>query len=131
MSPPDFSTAASETSIDEAVIERVADRSAALTGEELADALVVVHAELIGRHSEYERTADYVTDDGVRAYRVEESAWDDLADAVDLGGEELPAVRAAHTEQARLMFSAAADAGDDFRSDQAGVVVGIDTAEQF
>jgi hypothetical protein len=27
--------------------------------------------------------------------------------------------------------SAAADAGDDFRSDQAGVVVGIDTAEQF
>lgn len=131
MSPPDFSTAASETSIDAAVIERVADRLEAITGERLADALVVVHAELIGRHAEYERTGDYVTGDGVRAYRVDESAWDDLGDAVGLEGEELVAVRAAHTEQARLAFSAAADARDDFATDEAGVVVGIDTAEQF
>lgn len=122
--------AANETSIDAAVIERVANR-ASLSGGELADALVVVHAELIGRHSEYERTGDYVTDDGVRAYRVDESEWDRLADAMDLEGEEAVAVRAAHTEQARLMFSAAVDARDDFASGEAGVVVGVDTAEEF
>ena len=129
MSPSDFSTVASETSIDEAVIERVADRTD-VAGDRLADALVVVHAELIGHHAEYERTAEYVTDDDVRAYRVDAAEWDRIADQTDLD-DAAAAVRAAHTEQARLLFSAAADAGDDFATDEAGVVVGIDTAEQF
>ncbi len=130
MSPSEFSTAASETSIDAPVIERVADRTP-VDGERLADALVVLHAELIGNHAEYERTADYVTDDGVRAYRVEAAEWERLADEVDLAGDVAAAARAAHTEQARLLFSAAPDAMDDFADDEAGVVVGIDTAEQF
>lgn len=131
MSQSDLSIAASETSIDAAVIERVADRTATLTREELADALVVVHAELIGRHAEYERRGEYVTDDAVRAYRVHESEWDELADAMDLDEDEAVAVRAAHTEQARLTFSAVIDARDDFATDEAGVVVGVDTAEEF
>lgn len=130
MSSPDLATAASETSIDAAVIERVADR-ASLSGEALADALVVVHAELIGRHATYERQCEYVTRDGVRAYRVDESEWDELADEMGFDDEETVAVRAAHTEQARLMFAAATDAREDFAADEAGVVVGVDTAEQF
>lgn len=130
MCPTDCSIAAEETSIDAAVIERVAER-AALTGEELADALVVVHAELIGRHAEYARSVEYVTEDGVRAYRVGESEWDQLGDELDLRDEETVTARAAHTEQARLMFASAVDARDDFAADEAGVVVGVDTAEQF
>lgn len=130
MSPTDFTTAANETSIDSAVMERVADR-AAISGEELADALVVLHAELIGHHAEYERTGEYVTEDDVRAYRVEAAEWDQLADDVEFEDDVADAVRAAHTEQARLMFSADVDSRDDFRADEAGVVVGIDTAEQF
>ena len=130
MSQPDFTTVADETSIDAAVIERVADR-ASLTGKELADALVVVHAELIGRHAEYERTGDYVTEDAVRAYRVDESEWEQLVEEMDLEADEAVAIRAAHTEQARLMFSSKVDARDDFTAGEAGIVVGVDTAEEF
>jgi len=121
-----------ETPITGAVVERVAkgvdpDPSA------IADALLALDAALIGRHGELERRADHVTVDDTRAYRVGRDEWAALIDDFDLDFDEstAAALRLAHTEQARLLFTAAVGADDRFAPDEAGVVVGIDTAEQF
>lgn len=119
-----------ETSIGAAVIDRAADRSG-VDADELADALVVLHASLIGRHAELEREYDYATVDETRAYRVPESVWDDLREAFDFEGDLAGAVEFAHTEQARLVFADAVDADARFEDGDRGVVIGVDTAEEF
>lgn len=119
-----------EAEVDDAVLERAADRFD-VDEEALADALLVLHADLIGRHSEFERAHDYVTVDDVRAYRLPATAWDDLTDGFDLADDVAAAVAFAHTEQARLAFADATGVDERFTDDEAGVVVGIDTAEEF
>jgi hypothetical protein len=121
---------AGETSIDEAVIGRAADRSG-VDAAEFADALVVLHASLIGRHAEFEREYDYATLDETRAYRVPYSVWDDLLGEFDVEDDVADAVEFAHTEQARLVFADAVDADERFGENDQGIVVGVDTAEEF
>lgn len=126
----DQSSETAESAISDETLERTADRSDANV-DAIADALVVLHSTLIGRHAELEREYDYVTVDGTRAYRVPEPVWDDLLAAFDFDDEVDAAVASAHTEQARLLFSDAVDADERFAADERGVVVGIDTAEEF
>ncbi|WP_049937789.1 hypothetical protein [Haloplanus natans] len=119
-----------EAPITGAVVERVA-RGVAPDASAIADALLALNAELLGRHGSLERTADYVTVDGTRAYRIGRDEWTALLDAFEFDESMATALRLAHTEQARLLFATAVDADDRFTSDETGVVVGIDTAEQF
>lgn len=119
-----------EAPIGGGVVERVADSAAADAGT-LADGLLSLNADLLGRHSTFERTADYVTADGTRAYRVTDSDWVDLLGDFEFDDETAAALRAAHTEQARLLLATAVGANDGFDADEAGIVIGIDTAEQF
>jgi len=130
MSSPDTGIASTESGLDVAVIERVAER-AGVDKKELCDALVVLHAELIGRHSQFERDDEYVTVEGTRAYRVPDEECDDLLAVFDFEDDVAAAVRLAHTEQAKLMFAQDVAGDDNFDSDECGIVVGIDTAEQF
>ncbi|WP_135304543.1 hypothetical protein [Haloarcula amylovorans] len=127
MTPDD--TTANEVAINEARIDHAAETVGVDRGA-LADALVVFHPELLGRHSEFE-SEPYVTVDGTRAYRVSESAVDELLADFDFGEEVTAAVKLAHTEQAELLFADAVQGDDDFDTDECGLVVGIDTAEQF
>ncbi|AXG08869.1 hypothetical protein [Haloplanus rubicundus] len=119
-----------EAPITGAVVERVA-QGVDPTPSAIADALLALNAELIGRHGELERRAEHVTVDGTRAYRVGRDEWAALLDDFDFDESTAAALRLAHTEQARLLFATAVGADDRFTSDEAGVVVGIDTAEQF
>lgn len=119
-----------EAPIGGAVVERVAERTdAGASG--IVDALLALNAELLGRHSAFERTTEYVTVDGKRAYRVARDDWDDLLADFAFDAPLAAAVREAHTEQARLLFATAVGVDDKFAADEAGVVIGIDTAEQF
>ena len=126
----DRTSEAGETSIDEAVVDRAADRSG-VDADEITDALVVLHASLIGRHSEFEREYDYVTVDETRAYRVPEAVWDDLLGEFGFEDDVADAVEFAHTEQTRLVFADAVDVDARFGESDRGVVVGVDTAEEF
>ena len=126
----DRTSKAGETSIDEAVVDRAADRTG-VDADEVTDALVVLHASLIGRHSEFEREGHYVTVDGTRAYRVPKAVWNDLLGEFDFEDDVGDAVEFAHTEQTRLMFADAVDADARFEEDDRGIVVGVDTAEEF
>ncbi|WP_101295689.1 hypothetical protein [Halegenticoccus soli] len=125
----DPTTEARESPIDVAVVRRVADESG-VPADELADALVVLDAELLGRHSAYEAEYDYVTASGRRAYLVDADEWESLTADLDVDGRVADAVRRAHAEQARLLFDAAVKSGR-FDGDTAGVVVGVDTAEEM
>lgn len=113
-----------------AVVERVAERTE-VDPQRIVTALVELHGDLLGRHGRYERRFEYVTIDGTRAYRVDGEEWDDLASDFGLEEELATAVQQAHTEQAGLLFAKSVDAGDTFEDGESGVVVGIDTAEQF
>lgn len=126
----DRSPETGESAVDDDVLERVADRSDA-TENAIGDALVVLHSTLIGRHAELEREYDYATIDGMRAYRVPEAVWDDLHEEFEFDDAVADAVESAHTEQARLTFADAVDVDERFADDDRGVVVGIDTAEEF
>ncbi|WP_251328961.1 hypothetical protein [Haloplanus pelagicus] len=119
-----------EAPITGTVVERVAE-GVDPEPSAIADALLALNAELLGRHAAFERTADYVTVDGTRAYRIDRDEWATLIDDFDFGEATAAAVRLAHTEQARLLFAASVGADDRFSPDEAGVVIGIDTAEQF
>ncbi len=122
----DQSLETDEAPISDDVLERTTDRSDA-DAVAIADALVVLHSTLIGRHAELEREHDYATVDGTRAYRVPEAVWDDLHEEFEFD----EAVESAHTEQARLAFTDAVDVDERFADDERGIVVGIDTAEEF
>jgi hypothetical protein len=130
MAGADFGTASTESGLDAAVIERAAAR-AGVDERDLCDALVVLHADLIGRHGQFERACDYVTVDGTRAYRVSDGACDDLLSEFGFEGDVAAGVRLAHTEQAKLLFAESVRGDDNFDADECGVVIGIDTAEQF
>lgn len=119
-----------EAPVDDAVLERAADRAGA-EAEAVAEALVLLHASLIGRHSEFEREGDYVTVGGTRAYRVPDAVWDELRAEYELEEDVADAVEFAHTEQARLMFDDAVGVDERFGEGERGVVVAIDTAEEF
>jgi hypothetical protein len=119
-----------EAPITGAVVERVAE-GVDPDASAIADALLALNAELLGHHGAFERTADYVTVDGTRAYRIDRETWAALIDGFDFDASMAAAVRLAHTEQARLLFATAVGADDRFAPEEAGVVVGIDTAEQF
>jgi len=113
-----------------AVVERIAE-GVDPPADAVVDALLALTAELPGRHAAFGRSTDSVTVDGKRAYRIDRDEWATLVD--DFGFDEavVAAVRLAHTEQARLLFAAAVGADDRFSPDEVGVVVGLDTAEQF
>jgi hypothetical protein len=114
-----------EVPITGAVVERVA-RGVDPDAPAIADALLALRAELLGRHADLERTADYVTVDGTRAYRIHRDEWAALIDAAEFDDSMAAAVRLAHTEQARLLFATAVGADDRFAPDEAGVVVDVD-----
>lgn len=126
----DVTVETGEAPITGTVVERVAE-GVDPEPSAIADALLALNAELLGRHATFERSADYVTVDGTRAYRIDRDEWAALIDDFDFDASMAAAVRLAHTEQARLLFTTAVGADDRFGSDEAGVVVGIDTAEQF
>ena len=126
----DQSSETREVPIDDAVLDRTADRTG-VDPDDVADALVVLNAELIGRHSRYERERDYATVDGTRAYRVPEAEWDELTAGLEFDDDVADAVELAHTEQAKLMFAGATGVDERFAEGEYGVVVGIDTAEEF
>jgi len=130
MAKADSDTASTESGIDVDVIDRTVER----TGVEeaaLCDALVILHADFIGRHSEFERDRDYVTVDGTRAYRVPDSVCEELLDDFEFSEAVVAALKHAHSEQAKLLFATAVQGDDNFDADECGIVVGIDTAEQF
>lgn len=130
MSGERSSPEAREVPIDDAVLDRTVDHTG-VDANALSRALVELNAALIGRHPELERDHDYVTVDGVRAYRVSTDAWGDLVGAFELDEQLVEAAEFAHTEQARLLFADAVEADDRFADDARGVVVGVDTAEEF
>jgi hypothetical protein len=130
MAKADTGTASTESGLDTAVIERAAER-ADIDEKELCDALVVLHADLIGRHSQFERAFDYVTVDGTRAYRVSDEVCDDLLSEFGFQDDITAGVGLAHTEQAKLLFAKSVRGDDNFDADECGIVIGIDTAEQF
>ena len=130
MGDDDSTPGTGEAPIDGAVAARVVEERP-VDEDALANALVEVNAELVGRHAELERAADYVTVDGVRAYRVDRGTRDGLLDGYEFDEIVADAVGEAHTEQARLMFADAVDGDDRFEADEVGVVIGVDTAEQF
>lgn len=115
---------AAETPIDHEVVDDVADDEN-VPREDLTDALVVLNAALIGEHSRYE-DYDYVSVEGVRGYVVDAEVWERLRDEHDFEERLAAAVQRAHTEQAERLLAAA----DESRKDiEAGIVIGIDTAE--
>lgn len=119
-----------ESAVGSPVVERVAARTD-VAPDELATALVTLHGELLGRHARYERECEYATVDGTRAYRVDGEEWERLADEFGFREELAAAVEHAHTEQAGLLFARSVGMEDTFAPEESGVVVGIDTAEQF
>ncbi|MDS0223322.1 hypothetical protein NDI54_18425 [Haloarcula sp. S1AR25-5A] len=130
MAKADTGTASTESGLDTAVIERAAGW-AEVNNKALCDALVVLHADLIGRHSQFERAFDYVTVNGTRAYRVSDAVCDDLLAEFGFEDDIAAGVRLAHTEQAKLLFAKSVRGDDNFDADECGIVIGIDTAEQF
>ncbi|EMA52738.1 hypothetical protein [Halococcus salifodinae] len=118
---------AAETPIEADVVDDVAEAEN-VPREGLVGALVVLNASLLGSHSTYEREYEYVTVDGVRGYVVDAGAWETLREEHDLDSRLATAAQHAHTEQTERLLAAADDdrATDDI---DAGIVVGIDTAE--
>jgi hypothetical protein len=124
----DESTAVREVPVDEQVVEDVASH-ARITAEALADALVILDAELRGHHSEFE-DGKYVLVDGRRAYAVSPSDWEDAVPMADLDDTLVEAAKEAHTRQAKLLFDSAVES-TQFDEGTVGVVVGVDTAEEM
>lgn len=114
----------------ESVLSRTADRTDVAV-EELVDALVVLDADLRGRHSTYEMNHDYVTVEGTRAYLADGEAWDALVADFDLESDLADAARATHTEGARLLYDQSVAEHGQFTEDTVGIVVGVDTAEEM
>jgi hypothetical protein len=120
---------AREAPIDAEVVSRTAGATD-VSEDDLGDALVVLGAELIGRHAEFESAYEYATVDGRRAYLADEAAWTRVATDVDLDERLATAARRAHGEQARLLFDEAVRSGR-LDGDAVGIVVGVDTAEEM
>jgi hypothetical protein len=130
MSTDQSDATADRFGLDGHTIEQTAGK-AEMPVAELVGTLEILHAELIGRHSNLERDREYVTVDGVRAYCVDEGVWDEFLAEFDFDEGTESAVRYAHTRQAKLLFAKSIAGDDNFAADEEGVVIGIDTAEQF
>lgn len=130
MSGPRTTAGADESGIDAEVIEYAADQMGLDPGA-IADALIVLHADLIGRHAIYERSCEHVTIDGTRAYRVTGEEWGALLSDFDFAADVEAGVMLAHTEMAELLFAKSVSGDDAFGPEEAGIVIGIDTAEQY
>lgn len=116
------------TAIETDIVSRTAD-DVDVEREELADALELLDADLRGRHSEFEE-GSYVTLEERRAYAIDPDEWESLFEPYDLEKSLEEAARRAHERQAEALFVASeGDAGA--MADASGVVIGIDTAEQF
>lgn len=116
------------TAIETDILTRTTE-SSEIEREELADALSLLDAELQGRHSEFE-THPYVTVESRRAYAIDTETWGDLLSPHDFRQALESAVRQAHEQQAEALFVAHEGDSRSLES-SSGVVVGIDTAEQF
>lgn len=123
--PPDEER---ESPIDAAVIERTAE-AVHVPADRLAEVLVVLDAALLGRHSEYEEY-DHVTVDSRRAYAVDIEEWEELTEEHGIEESLAEAAARAHTEQARMLFESTVQSVQ-FDDETAGIVVGIDAAEQM
>ena len=129
MTDTDLPEEARELPILDSALENAADRND-VPLRELTDALVVLDADLRGRHSTYETNYEYVTVDRVRAYLADAEAWAALVADFDLDSTVEDAVRAAHTESARLLRDRAVE-NPQFAEETVGIVVGVDTAEEI
>lgn len=116
------------TAIETDIVSRTAEDTG-VSREELADALEVLDADLRGRHSGFEE-GRYVTVEERRAYAIDPDEWESLFEPYDLEKPLEEATRRAHDRQAEALFVASeGDAGA--MDDASGVVIGVDTAEQF
>lgn len=116
------------TAIETDIVSRTAD-DVDVEREELADALELLDADLRGRHSEFEE-GSYVTLKERRAYAIDPDEWESLFEPYDLEKSLEEAARRAHERQAEALF-VASEGDADAMADVSGVVIGIDTAEQF
>ncbi|SEO44506.1 hypothetical protein SAMN04487948_102447 [Halogranum amylolyticum] len=117
-----------EAPIDERVVEEAAAERDLETAD-VADALVVIDAELRGHHSDFEH-GEYVTVEDRRAYAVSTDDWTAATETVDFEEPLVTAAREAHTRQAKLLFDSAVESVQ-FDEGTVGVVVGVDTAEEM
>ncbi len=115
------------TAIETDIVARTAE-DAAVSSEQLTDALELLDADLKGRHSEFEENS-YVTVEDRRAYAVDPEAFEALFEPHNLDDALERAVRRTHERQAEALF--VASEGNSESLSGSGVVVGIDTAEQF
>lgn len=116
------------TAIETSIVSRTAD-DFDVDEEELADALEVLAGGLKGHHSRLEQYP-YVSGEERRAYAAAPDEWEELFESHEFDDELADAVRAAHDHQAEALF--VANEGDSAElEDASGVVIGVDTAEQF
>jgi hypothetical protein len=130
MTDGDLPADAGDLPIPDGALRRAASDAGDVTTEELIDTLVVLDADLRGRHSTYEAEYEHVTVDGVRAYLADEAAWKSLLDEFDLDDDLAVATRAAHTDGARILVDESVDT-PQFTPETVGIVIGVDTAEEM
>ena len=70
-----------------------------------------------------------VTVDGVRGYVVDTAAWETLREEHDLDPQLAAAAQRAHTVQTERLLAADGDTDRATEAIDAGIVIGIDTAE--
>jgi hypothetical protein len=116
------------TAIETDIVSRTAEESD-VEREELADALELLDADLQGRHSEFEKYS-YITVENRRAYAIDPEEWGSLFEPYEFDDPLENAVREAHERQTEALFVASEGDSESVES-ASGVVVGIDTAEQF
>jgi hypothetical protein len=127
MASDDLPEDAGELPIPDSVLSGTADRTD-VSVEELVDTLLILDADLRGRHAAYEANYEYVTVDGTRAYLADSEAWEDLVGEFDLDGALESAARRAHTEGATLLVDRSIE-NPQITEGIVGIVVGVDTAE--
>jgi hypothetical protein len=113
--------------IPDSVLSSTADRTEVSIGE-LVDTLLILDADLRGRHAAYEANYAYVTVSGTRAYLTDSEAWEELVSEFDLDDELESAARRAHTEGATLLVDRSVE-NPQVTEETVGIVVGVDTAE--
>ncbi|PSP76798.1 hypothetical protein BRC86_00620 [Halobacteriales archaeon QS_3_64_16] len=127
MANDDLPEDADELPIPDSALSGTADRTDVST-EELVDTLLILDADLRGRHAAYEANYEYVTSDGTRAYLADSEAWENLVSEFDLDGALESAARRAHTEGATLLVDRSVE-NPQVTEGIIGIVVGVDTAE--
>jgi hypothetical protein len=127
MASNDLPEDAGDLPIPDSALSSAADRTDAPI-EEPIDTLLILDADLRGRHSAYEANYAYVTVSGTRAYLADEEAWEELLTDFDLDTDLEAAARRAHTEGAELLADRSVE-NPQFAEGTVGIVIGVDTAE--